>query len=1387
MSKLEDVNASLLGIQTYLQTQTYEKGTAHNDKRNIRKRSKDFKVENGELYFVQKVLCDSSDNNQKEYQRLRKAILTDKEKMDIISRLHVHENGTHFGIEKTSKAVKVLYYWVGITEYVKRYIRECPECILTRIEQNNLQTPGKKREKRSSKILENSQIAIENYTAQNNTDDTEEEALPEDTDYLEHSPDSDGNDIIAVPVTAVSTPAKGSEKVHFIIKEEIIDYPPELPISYFWELVEFEMFGPFGDSKLYVCVGIDVFSRWTEVKVFERPSVNLLASFILQLICRYGKMKNFHLRENGNREMKSEDVIQIINNSLETDIIYKTSRNEHMDSFWKCVSEELKQNIDKNPNDWMNCLEIFLYPLRFGCSEGAEYSPAFLAHSREPVLIYPPSDRKDATLELRFTTAQQNKSVEKLFNLFKDIKNYSATQPDNQDLNINSQRLSKPVTNLVSDTVVAPITVGPQITPNIAEPEIQPVMTEAENQSIIIEPEDQAVMTEPEDQAVMTEPEIKFQTESLIKTKTQPEMGMSPDDLTLESQPTDESRPSDETTRKTRLCPRKCNRILPESSTKRVEKISTKNRRQTKKETAEGCSSDVPKPDENRRRSLRGVKQDWSSLCGKRKRSVADNEKKTEVEETSNTKKKKRAPAEVVKKKKEEIYESDDDEVDDAIYDEGRDESAEDDNSDNNISDEDQYIRTINSFDADEFYTAVKHYLETKKHKSQSSSSLKSSVCKSLVNFTVENSSLYYQASKKNLRKRIVMDEKERIKLMTEAHIDDEGTHLCKRKVIDCISAMSNYWRGLTLDCEAFVRACPQCSKGMERKTPKPVSMMESKDITEEKDSWYPITYYLKNKTYPPGYSKVQKTSLRRKAQNYFFKDNILFYRFCNKPDSEPRECLFARDEKIKVIKEAHIEDSGNHCGLNRTQEKIKAKYYWVGQTNDIYKYISKCCLEPEKLPSQYMDKKAALDEREQRFKQYFEDEGKNKPVADGTMDTNVNNKTPEKNEIDSSVDCNTSNPLDTEVSTNPSSTSETDLPQITATSSANPFQEETINAIASLNSVQNEASSPEKSPSISTQTNSLESPINSKSTEGGLEKPTVEKTSNAKRQKQGWLQCAVCKTLFSGKVSYKIHMMKHYGVKPYQCDFCEKGFTTMKAKVLHRRKHTGEKPYLCNICGRGFERKSGLRYHLKAHERGGGVRVHCDLCSRSFQTTSRLANHKSCKHPPDQPVFKCIQCHKVFTFKRSLKRHISSAHMKERKFQCELCEKTFARNEYLVKHVANQHNSVAVDSSQVKEEPVNETILEYIDANTLAQLTAQGHVTLEGNIQLINQGDIQELQINGNSHQTHMVISQDSVQYEVECLTSEQNLSIEDQQAIQLLVQASLQSQQPYTTTQQQ
>lgn len=76
---------------------------------------------------------------------------------------------------------------------------------------------------------------------------------------------------------------------------------------------------------------------------------------------------------------------------------------------------------------------------------------------------------------------------------------------------------------------------------------------------------------------------------------------------------------------------------------------------------------------------------------------------------------------------------------------------------------------------------------------------------------------------------------------------------------------------------------------------------------------------------------------------------------------------------------------------------------------------------------------------------------------------------------------------------------------------------------------------------------------------------------------------------------------------------------------------------YSCNICGRGFPRSASLRYHIKTHDKGGGVPVACDVCNRSFSTENRMQKHKRFKHPAQAPVFRCDQCGKVFTAKSKL------------------------------------------------------------------------------------------------------------------------------------------------------
>ena len=48
--------------------------------------------------------------------------------------------------------------------------------------------------------------------------------------------------------------------------------------------------------------------------------------------------------------------------------------------------------------------------------------------------------------------------------------------------------------------------------------------------------------------------------------------------------------------------------------------------------------------------------------------------------------------------------------------------------------------------------------------------------------------------------------------------------------------------------------------------------------------------------------------------------------------------------------------------------------------------------------------------------------------------------------------------------------------------------------------------------------------------------------------------------------------------------------------------------------------------------------------------------------------------CHKTYTLKCNLIRHINSAHM-QRKFKCEHCTKVFTRKDYLNRHVKTKHS----------------------------------------------------------------------------------------------------------------
>ena len=71
-------------------------------------------------------------------------------------------------------------------------------------------------------------------------------------------------------------------------------------------------------------------------------------------------------------------------------------------------------------------------------------------------------------------------------------------------------------------------------------------------------------------------------------------------------------------------------------------------------------------------------------------------------------------------------------------------------------------------------------------------------------------------------------------------------------------------------------------------------------------------------------------------------------------------------------------------------------------------------------------------------------------------------------------------------------------------------------------------------------------------------------------------------------KESYKTHLRRHKGEKPYSCEYCTKAFTEVWALKKHQRLHTGEKPFKCSDCGKAFADSSNLNKHGKTHVRAG-------------------------------------------------------------------------------------------------------------------------------------------------------------------------------------------------------
>lgn len=146
-----------------------------------------------------------------------------------------------------------------------------------------------------------------------------------------------------------------------------------------------------------------------------------------------------------------------------------------------------------------------------------------------------------------------------------------------------------------------------------------------------------------------------------------------------------------------------------------------------------------------------------------------------------------------------------------------------------------------------------------------------------------------------------------------------------------------------------------------------------------------------------------------------------------------------------------------------------------------------------------------------------------------------------------------------------------------------------------------------------------------------------------------------------------------------YQCKVCWKGFDRRREIAAHNWTHTGHKPYKCDECGKDFISEYCYKRHLKLHMSEAPERVPCEICHKTFSSKAPMQRHMRTIHDPEKvvqqrgPRVKCEVC-KVLVWdmeKHIFKKHSGNCH------QCKFCPRSYTERGTLNRHIKERHSDV--------------------------------------------------------------------------------------------------------------
>ena len=109
------------------------------------------------------------------------------------------------------------------------------------------------------------------------------------------------------------------------------------------------------------------------------------------------------------------------------------------------------------------------------------------------------------------------------------------------------------------------------------------------------------------------------------------------------------------------------------------------------------------------------------------------------------------------------------------------------------------------------------------------------------------------------------------------------------------------------------------------------------------------------------------------------------------------------------------------------------------------------------------------------------------------------------------------------------------------------------------------------------------------------------------------------------------------------------------------------EKNVTCNLCSKVFVLEIEKTYHFKGVH---STKLKCNFpdCKSTAHTQKTLEIHQKIHTKPEDELYKCRICEKVFLFKSGLDTHMHS-HSNTHYYQCTICDKTFKHAGLLTCH----------------------------------------------------------------------------------------------------------------------